>query len=51
MNDEVIQHMRDRASQCRRLSDLTHDREMAEQLRKWAEQIEADIKKLEADRR
>ena len=39
-----------RAAQCRRLADLTHDRSMADQLRQWAADIEADIRRLQAER-
>lgn len=48
MGDNPIENMRARAEQCRRLSDHMHDRKMAEQLRTWAREIEADIRRLEA---
>lgn len=48
MGENPIENMRARADQCRRLSDHMHDRQMAEQLRTWAAEIEADIKRLEA---
>lgn len=48
LGDNPIENMRARAEQCRRLSDHMHDRKMAEQLRTWAREIEADIRRLEA---
>lgn len=51
MGDDPLENMRERASQCRRLSSLTHDQAMAQQLRVWAEEIEADIARLEAELR
>jgi hypothetical protein len=50
VGDDPLKNMKDRASQCRRLAELTHDRMMADQLRKWAQEIEADIGRLEAER-
>lgn len=47
MKDDPFARMRARAEQFRRLSDLTHDRAMAIQLRQWAVDIEADIRVLE----
>jgi hypothetical protein len=49
VGDDPLQNMRERASQCRRLSSLTHDQAMAQQLRQWAEEIERDIDRLEAE--
>ena len=51
MGDDPLENMRERASQCRRLSSLTHDQAMAQQLRAWAEEIEVDIARLEAELR
>lgn len=51
MGDDPLENMRERASQCRRLSSLTHDQAMAQQLRAWAEEIEIDIARLEAELR
>ena len=51
MGEDPIENMRARAEQCRRLSDHIHDREMAAQLRAWAADIDADIQRLEAERR
>lgn len=48
MGEDPIENMRARAEQCRRLSDHIHDREMAAQLRTWAAEIDADIKRLTA---
>jgi hypothetical protein len=50
MPDPLI-NMRERADQCRRLAALTHDDNMAKQLRQWADEIDADIQRLEAERR
>lgn len=47
MQNDPIARMRARAEQCRRLSDLTHDRSMAVRLRQWAVDIENDIRDLE----
>ena len=51
VGDDPLENMKERASQCRRLSSLTHDHAMAQQLRAWAEEIEADIARLEAELR
>lgn len=51
MGDDPLENMKERASQCRRLSSLTHDQAMAQQLRAWAEEIEVDIARLEAELR
>jgi hypothetical protein len=47
MEDDPLANMQARADQCRRLADLVHDRSMTEQLRQWAEDIEADIRLLQ----
>ena len=43
----VIENMRGRAAQCRRLANAILDRRAADVLLKMAEEIEADIKRLE----
>ena len=43
----VIENMRGRAAQCRRLANAILDRRAAEVLLKMATEIEADIKRLE----
>ncbi|MFL6731896.1 MAG: hypothetical protein ACJ8EH_02960 [Sphingomicrobium sp.] len=48
MGEDPLENMKARAEQCRRLADLTHDRNMAEQLRAWAAAIEQDIHRLQA---
>lgn len=50
MNDDVIAHMRDRVRRVRRIAELAHDPEMIAMLLKLAEEGEADIKRLEAER-
>jgi hypothetical protein len=45
---ELITKMRARVEQCRRLADMTHNREMRETLLQMASDGEADIRKLEA---
>ena len=47
MENDPLANMQARADQCRRLADLIHDRSMTEQLRRWAEDIEADIRRLQ----
>lgn len=44
----VIENMRARAEQCRRLADAILDRRTSEILLKMAEEVEADIRQLEA---
>lgn len=48
VGEDPLENMQARAEQCRRLADLTHDRDMAAQLRTWAAAIEADIRRLRA---
>ena len=48
MGEDPLENMQARAAQCRRLADLTHDREMASQLLEWAAAIDADIARLQA---
>jgi hypothetical protein len=44
----VVENMRNRAEQCRRLADAILDRRTSEILLKMAEDVEADIRRLEA---
>lgn len=46
MNQHVLENMRGRAQQARRLADLTHGPGVSQQLREMAAQIEADIERL-----
>ena len=48
MSENPLENMRDRAAQCRRMASNVYDDEVKRQLRQWAEEIEADIKQLEA---
>ena len=48
MDPNLIGKMRARILQCRRLADLTHDREIERQLLEMAEEGEADVTRLEA---
>ena len=48
MGEDPLENMQARAAQCRRLADLTHDREMTSQLLEWAAAIDADIARLQA---
>ena len=43
----VVENMRARAEQCRRLADAILDRRTSDILLKMAEEVEADIKRLE----
>ena len=45
----LIANMRGRAEQCRRLAKAILDRRASEVLIKMAEEIEADIKRLESE--
>lgn len=47
---DPIARMRNRADQCRRLADETHDERMRWQLIDWANEIEADAANLESER-
>lgn len=51
MADDPLDHMRERAKQFQPLSDLTHDAEMRSNLRKWADDVEAELEALEAQLR
>jgi hypothetical protein len=50
-DDQVFENMRARVAQCRRLAGLIHNPEAVRMLLEMAEQGEADIKKLEGERR
>lgn len=43
---EVVDNMRARAEQCRRLSDLITNNEVRNRLRAMADEIDADLKRL-----
>jgi hypothetical protein len=47
--DNVIANMRARIEQCRRLANATNDAPAFAVLRKMANDIEADVKRLEAE--
>jgi len=51
VSDDPLDHMRERISLCRRLAGSTTDRQIAQELRKIADEAEADLAKLEAERR
>jgi len=48
--DDPLGNMRKRSAQCRRLASETHDERMRWQLIEWANAIDADINRLEAER-
>ena len=48
--DHLIANMRGRIEQCRRLARSTYDKEVAELLLKMANEGEADVQRLEAER-
>jgi hypothetical protein len=48
--DELIQKMRARVEQCRRLAEMIHSPDARKTLLQMADEGEADIKKLEANR-
>jgi hypothetical protein len=48
-DQQVIANMRARADQCRRLADAVTDRRASEVLIKMAEEVEADIARLEGE--
>ena len=50
MDDEVLSHMRDRVARVRYIASLAHDPEMIRMLLALAEDGEADIRKIEAER-
>lgn len=50
MNDDVISHIRSRVERCRYLASVITDQKAAGILRQMAEDGEADIKRMEAQR-
>ena len=50
MSDDPVQNMWERASQCRRLASTTHDEKMHWQLLEWANEIEKDVERIQAER-
>jgi hypothetical protein len=50
MSDDVIAHMRARIDQCRRLAKYVNDPRTTETLLKMAQDVEADIKRLQAEK-
>ena len=50
MHDAMIRKMRGRIEQCRRLAKYTTDHRTATALLQMAEEGEADVKRLEAER-
>jgi len=50
MSDDVIAHMRARIEQCRRLAKYINDPRTTDALLKMAEDGEADIKRLRANK-
>jgi hypothetical protein len=51
MDDGLLDKMRERAQKCRRLADALIDSRAARELRDMASEIEADIKRMEAEQR
>ena len=49
MGEAIIENMRARIAQCRRLANATNDMPAITVLRKMADDIEADVKRLEAE--
>lgn len=50
MNDDVISHIRSRVDRCRYLASMINDEKAAEILRQMAQEGEADLRRLEAER-
>jgi hypothetical protein len=50
MSEDVLANIRERVAQCRRLADMIFDREVAAKLRQMADEGEADLRRLEAQR-
>lgn len=48
-DDAIIANMRGRAEQCRRLAKALTDRRAADVLLRMAEEIDADVRRLEAN--
>jgi hypothetical protein len=51
MDDTVVENMRARIVQCRRLADLIHNPEVTRTLLQMADDIEADLKRLDDEKR
>lgn len=51
MENDPLENMRARVEQFRRFADLIHDGEMSLKLRHWADEIQLDLRRLEAERR
>lgn len=51
VSDDPLDHIRERIALCRRLAVSTTDRQIAQELRKIADEAEADLEKLESERR
>ena len=49
MSAELIEKMRARVAQCRRLADMINDEYASRVLRQMADEGEADMRKLEAE--
>jgi len=47
MAESVVQNMRDRVRQLRKMTEMTHNAEIVELLRRMAHEIEADADRLE----
>ena len=50
MDEDIIANIRSRVQRCRYLAGMINDQQAAEVLRQMAEEGEADIKRLEAER-
>lgn len=48
MTDDLVHRLKERGEQHRRFADHTHDRTVAQQLRQWAAEIDADINACKA---
>ena len=47
--EELIEKIRSRADQCRRLAQFSNDAQVSKTLMQMAEEAEADIRKIEAE--
>ena len=50
IDDHTIEHMKGRIEQCRRLAVFTNDENVSRVLLQMAEDAEADLRRLEAER-
>jgi hypothetical protein len=50
MSDDQLLTMRERADQCRLLAELAYHEKMKWQLLDWANEIEGDLARLDAER-